>query len=179
MDKIYKGTYKITSPFGERNLNGDRRFHKGEDHVGISDKAIVAPTSGIIVSSTIITNKSNPTWEWGNYVKMNDLNGYYLFFCHLSSRAVKVGDRINEGDKIGVEGNTGYSFGSHCHFEVRNISSGESINPREYFKILSEWEKKHYRNKTQTRFGFDDNTMNFLDGHPYSLSLYKKLSITK
>lgn len=176
MDKIYKGEYKITSPFGERNLDGDKRFHKGEDHVGISNKYVVAPTSGKIISSTIITNKNIPTWEWGNYVKMDDLNGFYLFFCHLASRSVEVGQTINEGQIIGLEGNTGYSKGSHCHFEVRRKSDGISINPREYFKILGEWETKHFRKLVKDKYKFDDSTMLFLDGHPYPKMLYEKLS---
>lgn len=180
MDKIYLGEYKITSPYGERVLaNGDNRFHKGEDHVGVINKTIVAPTSGKIVSSQIITNKTNPTWEWGNYVKMDDLNGYYLFFCHLASRIVKAGQSVKEGDPIGVEGNTGYSFGSHCHFEVRRKSDGETINPREYFKILDTWELSHYINKTKQRFELDDSTMSFLSGHPYPKALFEKLSTRK
>ena len=93
MDKIYNGEYKITSPFGKRNLDGDNRTHKGEDHVGLTNKNVITPTSGRVVSSQIITNKTNPTWEWGNYVKIDDLNGYYLFFCHLAKRLVSVGQK--------------------------------------------------------------------------------------
>ena len=28
-----------------------------------------------------------------------------------------------KGDVIGIEGNTGYSFGSHCHLEIRNANN--------------------------------------------------------
>lgn len=180
MDKIYQGNYKITSSFGARELSsGDNRFHYGEDHVGLTSKAVVSPTSGRVVTSTRIFDKSNSTWEWGNYIKVDDLNGFYLFFCHLASRLVYAGQRVTEGQPIGVEGSTGYSEASHCHFEVRRKSDGKSINPREYFKILAEWELKDCRDKTQQRFGFDDNTMKYFDEHPYPLALYKKLSTTK
>ena len=102
--KLYKGNYRISSPYGNRKLdNGDNRFHSGIDYVGIDSKEIIAPTNGRIISSQIITDKSNPTWEWGNYVKMDDLNGYYLFFCHLSSRNVKVGQTVAKGQVIGTE----------------------------------------------------------------------------
>lgn len=181
MDKIYQGTYKITSSFGERLLpNNDDRFHYGEDHVGLSDKTIISPTSGIVVSSTRITDRNSPTWEWGNYVKVDDLNGYYLFFCHLSMRSVKVGERVTEGQIIGVEGATGYTYGgSHCHFEVRRKSDGKSIDPREYFKILFDWELSYYKELTQRRFGFDDNTMIILSKHLYPHALFKKLATMK
>lgn len=179
MSKLYEGNYRITSPFGPRNLNGDTRPHKGIDCVGIETKNVIAPTNGKIVSSQIITDKNNPTWEWGNYVKMDDLNGFYLFFCHLANRSVKAGQTVAKGQLIGVEGNTGYSFGSHCHFEVRRKSDNVSTDPQEYFKILVEWELKNYRQKTKERFGLDDNTINYLSGHPYPDSLFFKLATGK
>jgi murein DD-endopeptidase MepM/ murein hydrolase activator NlpD len=170
--KLYKGNYRISSPYGNRKLdNGDNRFHSGIDYVGIDSKEIIAPTNGKIISSQIITDKSNPTWEWGNYVKMDDLNGYYLFFCHLSNRSVKVGQTVAKGQIIGTEGQTGYSFGSHLHFEVRRKSDGTVINPEQYFKILFDW----YKNEVKKKYGFDDNTMNYLAKHPYADALFEKL----
>lgn len=170
--KLYKGNYRISSPYGNRKLdNGDNRFHSGIDYVGIDSKEIIAPTNGKIISSQIITDKNNPTWEWGNYVKMDDLNGYYLFFCHLANRNVKVGQTVAKGQVIGTEGQTGYSFGSHLHFEVRRKRDGTIINPDQYFKILLDW----YKNEVKKKFGFDDNTMNYLSKHPYPDALFEKL----
>mgnify|MGYP000958308542 CR=1 FL=1 len=181
--KLYQGEYVITSPFGPRTLeNGDKRPHKGIDCVGKTNKNIVAPTNGRIISSQIITNKSNPTWEWGNYVKMDDLNGYYLFFCHLSKRSVTANQIVKKGQLIGVEGQTGYSFGSHLHFEVRRKSDNVSIDPIEYQKILADWEAKHLQSlidKTKNRFNFNDDTMNLLKAHPYPHSLFDKLANMK
>ncbi len=170
--KLYKGNYRISSPYGNRKLdNGDNRFHSGIDYVGTDSKEIIAPTNGKIVSSQIITDKNNPTWEWGNYVKMDDLNGYYLFFCHLANRSVKVGQMVVKGQNIGLEGQTGYSFGSHLHFEVRRKKDGATINPEQYEKILFDW----YKNEVKKKYGFDENTMNYLSDHPYSESLFVKL----
>lgn len=178
--ELYQGEYNVTSPFGPRTLaNGDNRPHKGIDCVGKVDKNIVAPTNGKIISSQIITDKSNPTWEWGNYIKMDDLNGYYLFFCHLNKRLVTAGQIVKKSQLIGVEGQTGYSDGSHLHFEVRRKSDNVSIDPMEYKKILADWETKHWQSlmtKTQKRFGFDDNTINFLKTHPYPHALFDRLA---
>lgn len=149
MAKLYQGDYRITSWFGPRTLdNGDGRIHKGIDCVGLNSKRIIAPTNGRIVSSQIIIDKSNPTWEWGNYVKLDDLNGYYLFFCHLASRAVVAGQSVTKGQFIGLEGQTGYSFGSHLHFEVRRKSDNVSINPLDYFEILEGRKEKVLEVKT-------------------------------
>jgi len=183
MVKLYQGEYKITSWFGPRTLsNGDSRIHKGIDCVGLTSKNIIAPTNGRIVSSQIITDKKNLTWEWGNYVKMDDLNGYYLFFCHLSKRSVTANQIVKKGQLIGVEGQTGYSLGSHLHFEVRRKSDNVSIDPIEYQKILEAWEQKHLQSlivKTKNRFDLDDNTINFLKTHPYPDALFDKLAKKK
>jgi len=143
MTKLYDGYYKITSPFGPRNLNGDKRFHKGIDCVGLTSKNVLAVCDATVVSSQIILDKSNATWEWGNYVKLDDGYGYFPHYCHLSKRQVNKGDKIKAGQLIGLEGQTGYSFGSHLHFEVRN-AQGVSIDPQEYFEILEEREVKRF-----------------------------------
>lgn len=180
MSKLYMGESIMTSPFGPRILdNGDNRPHKGEDHVGITSKNIIAPTNGRVVSSQIIYNKNNTTWEWGHYIKIDDLNGYYLFFCHLRKRLVFSGQTVTKGQVIGIEGESGYSKGSHLHFEVRRKSDGVSIDPQIYFKILSEWELNYFRNMTKNRFGFDNNTMKFFDSHPYPNALFEKLATKK
>lgn len=184
MSKLYEGNYRITSTFGPRKLdNGDTRIHKGIDYVGIDNKNIIAPTNGKIIASQIITNISNPTWEWGNYVKMDDLNGYYLFFCHLTNRSVKVGQNVNKGQLIGVEGQTGYSFGSHLHFEVRRKSDNVSIDPQEYFKILADWEEKHKKltvskaaELVQEKAKLDDVTINYMLKYQYGDDLMIKLA---
>lgn len=178
--KLYEGNYEITSPFGSRKMdNGDTRMHKGIDYVGIDSKNIIAPTNGKIITSQIITDKSNLTWEWGNYVKMDDLNGYYLFFCHMSKRLVNAGQIVDKGQLIGIEGQTGYTTGSHLHFEVRRKSDNISIDPQEYFKILDDWERaqiEKLKDIVKSKAGLDDNTIEYLSKHPYSDALFTKLA---
>lgn len=139
--KLYDGEYKVTSWFGPRLLeNGDKRFHKGIDCVGLTSKNVLSLCDSIVVSSQIILDKTNATWEWGNYIKLDDGFGYYPHYCHLSKRLVAKGDKVKKGQTLGIEGQTGYSFGSHLHFEVRN-AKGVSIDPQEYFAIVEEREK--------------------------------------
>lgn len=130
------GKVTLTSHFGWRTLNGQRDYHKGVDLSG-TDKTLVAPCDGVIVSSTIITDKSNLTWQWGNYIRIDTADGLKIFMCHMAARKVKVGQKVKAGDVVGIEGNTGYSFGSHCHFEVRK--NGESVDPTPYLGIPNEW----------------------------------------
>lgn len=130
------GKVTLTSHFGWRTLNGQRDYHKGVDLSG-TDKTLVAPCDGVIGSSTIITDKSNLTWQWGNYIRIDTPDGLKIFMCHMAQRKVKVGQKVKAGDVVGIEGNTGYSFGSHCHFEVRK--NGESVDPTPYLGIPNEW----------------------------------------
>ncbi len=118
---------KVTSPFGTRVLNGVKNNHKGYDMVGIGSYDICSVTDGTVIRSQIITDRSNATWQWGNYVCIKAPDGRLYYYCHMRSRAVKAGDRVREGDKLGVMGNTGYSFGAHLHFEVREGT--KSVSP--------------------------------------------------
>lgn len=125
----YAGEVYISSPYGYRTdpLTKDTVFHGGIDLVGIDSKKIIAPCDGIVAVSTIITDEYNRTSEWGNYIRIDTDDGYNVYMCHLAERYAKVGDSVKTGDEIALEGSTGRSTGSHCHFEIRK--NGQKINP--------------------------------------------------
>lgn len=132
----FKGKYKVTSPYGNRTLNGKTAMHSGVDLVGLDDITVYAPCDGVIGASTIVTSKSNKTWEWGNYVRLDSSDGKYsIYMCHLASRSVTKGMKVKKGEKLGVMGNTGYSFGAHTHFEVRKKGTSTAVNPADVFDI--------------------------------------------
>ncbi len=126
---------RVTSPYGERTLNGERNNHTGYDMVGIGSHTVVAAVGGVVVQSRIVTDKSNATWQWGNYVCIKTDAGQYHYYCHLKSRAVSKGQYVRAGDTLGVMGNTGYSFGSHLHFEVRGADGKATLPPETVLKI--------------------------------------------
>ena len=128
----FNGNVEFESPYGYRFLNGERVWHNGIDLVGLDSDLIRSPCDGKVLSSTIITDHSNKTWEWGNYIKIHKDN-LDIFLCHMQTRYAYVGDEVKEGQIIGVQGNTGYSFGKHCHFEVRE--NGTTINPCNLLRI--------------------------------------------
>ena len=172
---IYSGKYKVTSPFGQRILNGQPDDHKGIDVVGITNKTITAVASGVVGASTIITDRKNRTWEWGNYIRVDGDDGLTYYYCHLDRRLAVQGQRVRAGDTLGIEGNTGYSFGRHCHFEVRR--NGVSINPAPVLGIPNAVGTygRDYRAEAQKRFGLSDATMKYLDRYTYSADLYRKM----
>ncbi len=113
------GTY-ISSHFGWRNLNGAQDYHAATDIPGATGTPIYASNGGEVVRS-----------EWhdsyGNYVLIDHGGGYSTLYAHMSARYVSAGQTVSQGDNIGAVGNTGYSFGSHLHFEFR--VNGERVNP--------------------------------------------------
>lgn len=132
----YKGgACRVSSPFGNRTLNGVPGWHNGIDLVGMDgDRVLVAPCDGVIRTSTLVPkNDTDDTWEWGNYIRLDTPDGYNIFMCHMAERRVKAGQAVKAGDVVGIQGNTGYSFGEHCHFEVRK--NGAIINPALFLGI--------------------------------------------
>lgn len=130
----FKGKYKITSPYGNRILNGKPEFHKGVDLVGIDDKTVYAPCDGVIGTSTRVY--VGATAEWGNYIRLDSADEKYsIFMCHLKSRAVVKGQKVTKGQKLGVMGNTGKSTGPHLHLEIRLKGTSTTVDPFAFFSI--------------------------------------------
>jgi murein DD-endopeptidase MepM/ murein hydrolase activator NlpD len=51
-------------------------------------------------------------------------------FAHLSKTLVKIGQKVERGDKIAEVGMTGQTTGPHLHYEVR--LNGIPTNPMRY-----------------------------------------------
>ena len=154
--------YRVTSPYGQRVLNGESQFHSGIDLVGVGSTAVCSVCDGTVLSSQIITDRSNLTWQWGNYVSVQASDGTVIYYCHLASRAVKKGDKVKQGQRIGIMGNTGYSFGAHTHFEVRR--NNKAINAAEYLGIPNKTGQYNVRSM---------NAETYVDG------IIKKIGFTK
>lgn len=97
-----------------------RRFHYGLDLAQPTGEPIYAAFDG-----TVRISKRNRSY--GHLVIIHHENGLETYYAHMSKRMVDAGDQVKAGDIIGLCGNTGRSFGSHLHFEIRY--QGNAINP--------------------------------------------------
>ena len=111
-------TARVSSHFGRRR----RRWHYGLDLAQPTGEPIYAAFDGVVRISK--RNRS-----YGNLVIIHHANGLETYYAHMSHRDVAVGDHVKSGDQIGLCGNTGRSFGSHLHFEIRYM--GNAMNPED------------------------------------------------
>ncbi len=111
----------VSSPFGYRPFNGGE-FHRATDIACPTGTPIYAANSGTVVTSQ---------WHdsYGNYVLINHGDGYATLYAHMSLRLCSAGQYVEKGSVIGLVGDTGYSFGSHLHFEFR--INGQCVNAEE------------------------------------------------
>lgn len=65
--------------------------------------------------------------SYGLYVEVQHPGGYSTRYAHLSEIRVSLGQVVNQGQLLGISGNTGFSTGPHLHFEMRR--NGQIVNP--------------------------------------------------
>lgn len=99
------------------------RMHKGVDWACPIGTAIKASSSGTVT-------KAGWGSGYGYVVYINHDDGRQTRYGHLSKILVKTGQRVNQGDKIALSGNTGRSTGPHVHFEI--LINGSQVNPLDY-----------------------------------------------
>lgn len=127
---------RLTSGYGYRvdPITGAKgAWHGGYDLVSDGDKTVCAVVGGSVWFSRMITDPTNRTSEWGNYVCIHGDDGRVHYYCHLAQRLVSAGQRVEVGQAIGIEGSTGKSTGSHLHYEVR--AAAEAIDPTDILGI--------------------------------------------
>jgi hypothetical protein len=102
--------------------------HDGFDMVGLDSKEIHSTVNGTVVHAGW-ENPNNHSQGFGQYVCIKATDGNYYYFGHMSVVKASYGQAVKITDVIGIEGNTGYSFGSHCHYCCRpNFTVGNALN---------------------------------------------------
>lgn len=134
----------VTSPFGTRKdpINpGTTQMHKGIDIRAKHDDVLATEDNAKV---TKVNNNPNTAGGLSVTVEYNRNDGskYQCTYMHLSSIAVKVGDNVNAGQRLGVTGNTGTrTTGEHLHFGVKSVSTdgtARDIDPAAYLAEISQ-----------------------------------------
>jgi murein DD-endopeptidase MepM/ murein hydrolase activator NlpD len=143
-ERLWQGAFRqwansqVTSRFAERRtyfVGGQpvsQATHYGYD---------LATTSGAPVTAA---NAGRVLWAddlgiYGNCVIIDHGMGVATLYGHLSSLAVKAGDRVEKDSVLGRSGSTGLAGGDHLHFAV--LVGDAYVDPVEW------WDEKWVREK--------------------------------
>ncbi len=145
----------ISSTFGRRKLNeeSEETSHYAIDianYRGVGVTNVIAAKSGTVVSSSADEGDNCPTISletlntpeaqcgggFGNFVIIQHSDGMFTIYAHLHKNSIKVktGENVERGQVIGKMGSSGFSTGSHLHFEMRlgENNSSSAVDPLEY-----------------------------------------------
>ena len=106
---------RVSSRFSRRRFHPVLRRHRphlGTDYAAPTGTPVQAVASGRVVFS----GRSGGS---GNLVRIQHANGYESYYLHLSRRYVRVGQQVQQGQRIGAVGATGLATGPHLDFRVR------------------------------------------------------------
>jgi murein DD-endopeptidase MepM/ murein hydrolase activator NlpD len=117
---------RISSFFGRRNdpFTGERSTHSGVDIANYFGAPALAAGDGVVVATGYDS-------ILGNFIQVNQGQGFLSVYGHLSAILTKVGSRVKGGQLIGKVGSTGYSTGPHLHFGAYRWN--KLLNPMSLF----------------------------------------------
>jgi murein DD-endopeptidase MepM/ murein hydrolase activator NlpD len=110
----------IGAPVGDGFGPRGDAFHAGVDYTAGYGVPVRAAGYGCVATVA---------WDsgYGNLVVVAHRFGVTSWYAHLNTMAVRRGECIGAGDRIGTVGSTGRSTGPHLHFEIR--VRGAAIDP--------------------------------------------------
>jgi murein DD-endopeptidase MepM/ murein hydrolase activator NlpD len=120
--------FHISTWFGEAGGYWSSGYHTGIDFATAYGTPVVAVSNLTVVQ----TGWDGP---YGNQIRLKLENGDEVWYNHLSSIEVTVGETILKGQEIGRVGDTGNAYGYHLHFEYRlaaNLHDG--VDPLPFFE---------------------------------------------
>ena len=135
--------YKVT----EHDKYGIRKNHyvlfKQRQHSGFDITADIGTEVHPISEGTVLLAEFDGTTTegfdafndgYGNKVEILNDDGKRVIYAHLRKSIVNVGDRIKQGQIIGMTGCSGGSRVPHLHIEIRKYNTGDTglentINP--------------------------------------------------
>ena len=104
----------------------DRQVHLGIDLASVANSTVPAGNAGVVALAQSLG-------IYGKTVILDHGYGLFSMYSHLSQIAVKAGDRVARGDKLGRTGSTGMAGGDHLHFSM--LINDTFVNPVEWWDV--------------------------------------------
>lgn len=105
---------RITSGFAMRfhPILQNWRAHNGVDYSAPQGTPVLSVGDGVV-------EMAGHQSGYGNLVQLKHSNGKSTVYAHLSRVDVRAGQKVEQGQRIGAVGATGWATGPHLHFEFR------------------------------------------------------------
>ncbi len=119
----------ITNSYGgsfKKNGSANEDYYAfGKQIIAPCDGVIVFVTDGLADNKPGIMDPKNPT---GNSVVLKTKNGEFLLFAHFKQNSIvlKGGQKIKQGELLGLCGNSGNSSEPHLHFHIQDAQDMET-----------------------------------------------------
>ena len=129
----------VSFPYGAKYKTGG--IHKGIDYRAAIGTPVVAAVPGVVVHAGKHIYKKGWGWAFGVHVIVDNdafedgTAGLWAGYCHLNGVNVTVGQRVLQGQLLGVSGSTGRSTGPHLHFQIlasRTWNPTKHRNPQKW-----------------------------------------------
>ncbi|MCE7992498.1 MAG: peptidoglycan DD-metalloendopeptidase family protein [Roseivirga sp.] len=127
----------------EKNLSYKTTGQTNDDYY-VFGQEIIAPTGGEVVQvvdgvKDNVPGVMNTLYVPGNTVIIKTANDEYLFFAHFkqASIVVKQGQQVQQGDLLGLCGNSGNSSEPHLHFQIQNVENmSQATTAKAFFEEI-------------------------------------------
>lgn len=126
IDKVY-----ITQYFGERPAVYAQFGMAGHNGVDFRTRFTDSPMGRrytVAVLPGKVTEEGYQPTGYGHFVRLEHEGGTQTIYGHHTKNYVKVGDVVEQGQRIGLTGNTGFSSGPHLHFGYRPLGWKKNYN---------------------------------------------------
>ncbi|MFG2761554.1 M23 family metallopeptidase [Streptomyces wuyuanensis] len=119
-------SYTLTSTYGQAGSMWSSGYHTGLDFAAPTGTPVKAVHGGTIKSA-------GWSGSYGYRIVLELEDGTEVWYCHLSSMTVGVGQKVSTSETIGRVGATGNVTGPHLHLEV-HTSGGDGIDPAAWLR---------------------------------------------
>lgn len=121
---VWPVTGDVISIYGQSR--GQGRLHDGYDFAAPADAPVHASAAGVVRRAD-----THPR-GYGRFIDIDHGNGYRTIYAHLNAQSVRVGQPVERGQIIGLNGDTGNARGGtpHVHWELRKYPRAGSCPPR-------------------------------------------------
>lgn len=142
-----KGTTNLVQDYDDRDVNVDsdpeNEFHKGYDYTS-ETKEVFSTAAGEIIycgeSPFFQENKEEDFTKQGlgNMIIIDYGNGDLGVYGHIDLDTIndlKVGDEVEQGDKLGKYKKIGHSYGPHLHYQTVHMVDNMEPSEQDFKQI--------------------------------------------